>query len=112
MFGVFTWQFPAGLAVYILFSNIIGIFIQYFVGGKQPIMLFGKLFFGTEESRSIYLQKLSDQKNSVNNKKQIETNKEETDEPKDIQRENSRRSKIKTPHKYKTQTKTLTSTKT
>ena len=24
MFGVFTWQFPAGLAVYILFSNIIG----------------------------------------------------------------------------------------
>ena len=25
MFGAFTWQFPAGLAVYILFSNIIGV---------------------------------------------------------------------------------------
>ena len=92
MFGVFTWQFPAGLAVYILFSNIIGIFIQYFVGGKQPIMLFGRLYFGTEDSRNIYLQKLSDQKNSANKKLKTENNKEETDEPKNIQRENSRRS--------------------
>ena len=89
MFGVFTWQFPAGLAVYILFSNIIGIFIQYFVGGKQPIMLFGKLYFGTTDSRKIYLEKLSDQKN---NKLTKDNNKEETDEPKNIQRENSRRS--------------------
>ena len=89
MFGVFTWQFPAGLAVYILFSNIIGIFIHYFVGGKQPIMLFGKLYFGTTDSRKIYLEKLSDQKN---NKLTKDNNKEETDEPKNIQRENSRRS--------------------
>lgn len=93
MFGVFTWQFPAGLAVYILFSNIIGIFIQYFVGGKQPIMLFGKLYFGTEDSRKTYLEKLSAQKNNDNNKLKTENNnKEETNEPQDIQRENSRRS--------------------
>lgn len=105
MFGVFTWQFPAGLAVYILFSNIIGIFIQYFVGGKQPIMLFGKLFFGTEESRIIYLQKVSDQKNSTNNKQQIEKNKEETDEPKDIQRENSRRSNRRSSKNSKRRTR-------
>ena len=44
MFGAFTWQFPAGLAVYILFSNIVGVVIQYYVGGKQPIELFGRSF--------------------------------------------------------------------
>ena len=37
MFGFFTFQFPAGLAVYILFSNLVGIIIQYFVSGRQPI---------------------------------------------------------------------------
>ncbi len=52
MFGAFTWQFPAGLAVYILFSNIIGVVIQYYVGGKQPIELFGRSFLGTETSRA------------------------------------------------------------
>jgi membrane protein insertase Oxa1/YidC/SpoIIIJ len=88
MFGVFTWQFPAGLAVYILFSNIIGIFIQYFIGGKQPIMIFGKLYFGTDESRKNYLNKLDDQiKSKTKNEEE-----EDTDEPKNIQGENSRRS--------------------
>jgi YidC/Oxa1 family membrane protein insertase len=52
MFGAFTWQFPAGLAVYILFSNAIGVVIQYFVGGKQPIELFGRSFLGTDASRA------------------------------------------------------------
>jgi YidC/Oxa1 family membrane protein insertase len=52
MFGAFTWQFPAGLAVYILFSNIIGVLIQYYVGGKQPIELFGRSFLGTDASRA------------------------------------------------------------
>jgi len=37
MFGFFTFQFPAGLAVYILFSNLVGIVIQYFVLGRPPI---------------------------------------------------------------------------
>ena len=91
MFAVFTWQFPAGLAVYIFFSNLVGIAIQYFVGGKQPLMLFGRLYFGTTESREIYLEKLSAQKESknteVNNLK-----KEETNESTNIQREDSRRS--------------------
>ena len=35
MFGFFTFQFPSGLAIFILFSNVIGIVIQYFVNGKQ-----------------------------------------------------------------------------
>lgn len=35
MFGFFTFQFPAGLALFILFSNVIGIVIQYFVNGRQ-----------------------------------------------------------------------------
>lgn len=35
MFGFFTFQFPTGLAIYILFSNLIGIVIQYFVNGRQ-----------------------------------------------------------------------------
>jgi len=52
MFGAFTWQFPAGLAVYILFSNMVGVVIQYYVGGKQPIELFGRSFLGTESSRA------------------------------------------------------------
>jgi YidC/Oxa1 family membrane protein insertase len=52
MFGAFTWQFPAGLAVYILFSNIVGVVIQYYVGGKQPIELFGRSFLGTEASKA------------------------------------------------------------
>ena len=82
------WQFPAGLAVYILFSNIIGILIQYFIGGKLPIMLFGKLYLGTDESRKNYLNKLDDQRKSKTNNKE----EEDTDEPKNIQRENSRRS--------------------
>jgi len=38
MFGFFTFQFPAGLAVYILFSNLIGIAIQYFAMGRPPLM--------------------------------------------------------------------------
>ena len=62
MFGIFTWQFPAGLAVYIFFSNLMGIIIQYFVGGKQPLMLFGKLYFGTDRSREEYLEKLNTDK--------------------------------------------------
>jgi YidC/Oxa1 family membrane protein insertase len=52
MFGAFTWQFPAGLAVYILFSNVVGVVIQYYVGGKQPIELFGRSFLGTESSKA------------------------------------------------------------
>ncbi|MXZ02944.1 MAG: YidC/Oxa1 family membrane protein insertase [Chloroflexi bacterium] len=52
MIGVFTYQFPAGLGIYILLSNIVGVFIQYFVGGKQPIELFGKLYLGTAETRA------------------------------------------------------------
>ena len=52
MIGVFTYQFPAGLGIYILLSNIVGVVIQYFVGGQQPIDLFGKLYLGTPETRS------------------------------------------------------------
>jgi YidC/Oxa1 family membrane protein insertase len=52
MFGAFTWQFPAGLAVYILFSNVIGVVIQYYVSGKQPIELFGRSFLGTNASKA------------------------------------------------------------
>ncbi len=35
MFGFFTLQFPAGLGLYILFSNVLGIAIQYFVSPVQ-----------------------------------------------------------------------------
>ena len=92
MFAVFTWQFPAGLAVYIFFSNIMGIAIQYFVGGKQPLMLFGRLYFGTKESREIYIEKLNAQKETKQNQLKENNNKEESNESKDIQRENSGRS--------------------
>ena len=52
MFGFFTFQFPAGLALYILFSNIVGVVIQYYVGGRQPIVMFGRAFLGSRESRA------------------------------------------------------------
>ncbi len=51
MFGFFTFQFPAGLALYILFSNIIGIVIQYYVGGRQPVVVFGRAYLGSAEAR-------------------------------------------------------------
>ena len=56
MIGVFTYQFPAGLGIYILLSNIVGVVIQYFVGGRQPIELFGRLYLGTPETRAQALE--------------------------------------------------------
>ena len=35
MFGFFTFQFPTGLAIYILVSNLAGFVIQYFVTGRR-----------------------------------------------------------------------------
>ncbi len=52
MFGFFTFQFPAGLALYILFSNIVGIVIQYYVGGRQPVLIFGRAYLGSAEERA------------------------------------------------------------
>lgn len=56
MIGVFTYQFPAGLGIYILLSNIVGVVIQYFVGGRQPIELFGRMYLGTPETRANALE--------------------------------------------------------
>ena len=55
MFGFFTFQFPAGLAVYILFSNIVGVIIQYYVGGRQPVVIFGRSSLGSAEARETAL---------------------------------------------------------
>tara|TARA_B100001123_G_C14810561_1_gene828137 strand:- start:42 stop:650 length:609 start_codon:yes stop_codon:yes gene_type:complete len=38
MFGFFTIQFPSGLAIYWIVSNIVGIVIQGFVTGWDPIL--------------------------------------------------------------------------
>lgn len=56
MIGVFTYQFPSGLGIYILLSNVVGVVIQYYVGGKQPIDLFGRLYLGTAETRAFALE--------------------------------------------------------
>ena len=93
MFGAFTWQFPAGLAVYILFSNIIGVIIQYFVGGKQPIELFGRSFLGTDESRAERAAQVAVEASGPS--KEQASNPEESDdddESTEIQRKDSRRS--------------------
>ena len=37
MFGFFTFQFPAGLALYWIVSNVVGIMIQGFVTGWDPL---------------------------------------------------------------------------
>ncbi len=39
MFGVFTWFFPAGLAFYILVSNVVGVLLQFLITPKSPIKL-------------------------------------------------------------------------
>ncbi len=61
MIGVFTYQFPSGLGIYILLSNVVGVVIQYYVGGRQPIDLFGRLYLGTAETRSALLEQKSAQ---------------------------------------------------
>ena len=38
MFGFFTFQFPAGLAVYILFSNLIGVAITAVISGPGALL--------------------------------------------------------------------------
>ena len=38
MFGFFTIQFPSGLAIYWIVSNIVGIIIQGFVTGWDPVL--------------------------------------------------------------------------
>ncbi|MDP7232192.1 MAG: YidC/Oxa1 family membrane protein insertase [Dehalococcoidia bacterium] len=58
MFGVFTFQFPSGLAIYILFSNIVGIVIQYFISGKESL---SNLNWRTSSASSV-----TDTKNEVN----------------------------------------------
>jgi YidC/Oxa1 family membrane protein insertase len=53
MFGFFTLSFPAGLAVYILFSNITGIGIQYFILNKMGLGIKKNL----RETNSIEIEK-------------------------------------------------------
>jgi len=92
MFGAFTWQFPAGLAVYILFSNIVGVVIQYYVGGKQPIELFGRSFLGTETSRAERAAQVAAEANAP--KGQTSSPKESDDDEKstEVLRKDGRRS--------------------
>lgn len=83
MIGVFTWQFPSGLGIYILLSNVVGVVIQYYVGGKQPIDLFGRLYLGTAETRAFALEQKATQAAGV--LAADSENEEDTDdEPKDI----------------------------
>ena len=93
MFGAFTWQFPAGLAVYILFSNIVGVLIQYYVGGKQPIELFGRSFLGTEATRAERAEQVAAEARTSSNKAQTSSPKEsdEDDQSTEVLRKDSRR---------------------
>jgi YidC/Oxa1 family membrane protein insertase len=43
MFGFFTLQFPAGLGIYILFSNVLGIAVQYFIAPDQSKAAFASM---------------------------------------------------------------------
>ena len=38
MFGFFTLQFPSGLALYWVISNVVGIIIQGFITGWEPLL--------------------------------------------------------------------------
>lgn len=88
MFGFFTLSFPAGLATYIIFSNIAGFFIQLYVlrklGVKKPL----------NEIFSLRVMK-KQQNNIENNTLQGENfelqNKEENNEHSTVSRKNRRR---------------------
>lgn len=92
MFGAFTWQFPAGLAVYILFSNIIGVVIQYYVGGKQPIELFGRSFLGTETSRAERAAQVATAANPPKGQTPDPKESDDDDQNTEVLRKDSRRS--------------------
>lgn len=83
MIGVFTYQFPSGLGIYILLSNVVGVVIQYYVGGKQPIDLFGRLYLGTAETRAFALEQKATQDAGVLSA-DSENEEDTDDEPKDI----------------------------
>ena len=92
MFGAFTWQFPAGLAVYILFSNIVGVVIQYYVGGKQPIELFGRSFLGTETSRAERAAQVAAEANAPKGQTSSPKESEDDDKSTEVLRKDGRRS--------------------
>ena len=50
MFGFFTFQFPAGLALYWIVSNLVGIIIRGFVTGWEPLTSMVNRGQQTEES--------------------------------------------------------------
>ena len=50
MFGFFTLQFPTGLALYWIISNVVGIVIQGFVTGWGPLTSLASPFKRTEEA--------------------------------------------------------------
>ncbi len=87
MIGVFTYQFPSGLGIYILLSNVVGVVIQYFVGGRQPIDLFGRLYFGTAETRSAVLEQKSAQAAIATAAALTEGEEESNDDSTDIHRQ-------------------------
>jgi YidC/Oxa1 family membrane protein insertase len=92
MFGAFTWQFPAGLAVYILFSNIVGVVIQYYVGGKQPIELFGRSFLGTETSRAERAAQVAAEANAPKGQTSSPKESDDDDKSTEVLRKDGRRS--------------------
>ena len=92
MFGAFTWQFPAGLAVYILFSNIVGVVIQYYVGGKQPIELFGRSFLGNEQTKAELVAQRAAEVAGSNMDESSPKESDKDDQSAEIQRKNSGRS--------------------
>ena len=79
MFGFFTLSFPAGLATYIIFSNIAGFFIQIYVLKKLKV----------KNSLKEFLTLSSPEKNEENLNKQ-NTNEEAANELTAISRQDSR----------------------
>ena len=79
MFGFFTLSFPAGLATYIIFSNIAGFFIQIYVLKKLKV----------KNSLKEFLTLSSPEKNEENLNKQ-NTNEEAANELAAISRQDSR----------------------
>ena len=80
MFGFFTLSFPAGLATYIIFSNIAGFFIQIYVLKKLKV----------KNTLKEFLTLSSPQRNEDDSTKQNNNNEEAVNELTAIPRQDSR----------------------
>ena len=96
MFGVFTLSFEAGLALYWIVSNIVGIVIQGFVTGWDPLTNLSKAIFNLGRSSAVETppnNEFPDTPDATSLAEESETNGNDRDNKQNDRRGNRNRSK-------------------